>query len=242
MPAHPEHTAAQGAASHGNAAPVLSDALTRLLPDCKLYVQQLPDVAELRLLLLDGDGMRRPLAADVVQSAMENPLYWIFCWASGQVLARYVLDHPHLVRGRRVVDFGCGSGVVAIAAAMAGAGEVIACDTDSFARAAAAHNAQLNEVSVSLNADFDAIEGSVDLILASDVLYDHANLRWLGRFTARAETVLVADSRLSNFCWSPYQRIAQIESSTVPDLDESREFNCVTLYRADTGQVSSGAA
>jgi predicted nicotinamide N-methyase len=73
------------------------------------------------------------------------PPYWAFAWAGGQALARYVLDNPALVRGRHVLAVGAGSGLVAIAAAKAGAASVLAADIDAFARAAMAMNAQFND-------------------------------------------------------------------------------------------------
>src|SRR5690349_24471101 len=77
------------------------------------------------------------------------PPYWAFAWAGGQALARHILDHPGLVRGRSVLDFGAGSGVVAIAAAMAGA-QVTAAEIDPFAAAAIALNAGLNKVEIAI--------------------------------------------------------------------------------------------
>src|SRR6266498_2823768 len=74
--------------------------------------------------------------------------YWAFAWAGGQALARHVLDHPELVRGRRVLDFAAGSGLVAIAAMRAGAAEAIAVDIDPFCRAAVLLNGELNGVRV----------------------------------------------------------------------------------------------
>jgi predicted nicotinamide N-methyase len=78
------------------------------------------------------------------------PPYWAFAWAGGQALARYVLDHRDLVRGRRVLDLAAGSGLVAIAAARAGAAPVIAADIDPFAEAAIALNAQANGVYIDI--------------------------------------------------------------------------------------------
>ncbi len=192
----------------------------------------LPDAPDLRLLLLAEDYSRGPLDADAVQRAMDDPLYWIFCWASGQVLAQYVLDNPPLVRGKRVLDFGCGSGVVGVAAALAGAREVIACDIDPLALAASEYNARINGVPLTLCDDYDAVGGEVDLITVADVLYDRGNLPWLARFAARAPQVLVADSRIRDFDFPPYERIGQRDSCTLPDLDESAEFRRVSLYLA----------
>jgi len=203
-----------------------------IIPAARLAVTALPDCPAVRLLLLSADYPGHELDADAVQRVMDNPLYWVFCWASGQVLAHHLLHAPDLVRGRRVIDFGCGSGVVAIAAALAGAAEVIACDSDPLALAATEFNAHLNGVALKLESNFDMVRGAVDLVTAADVLYDRENLHWLRRFEQRAGRALVADSRLRDFDFPPYRELARCASSTVPDLDESAEFRTVRIYLA----------
>ncbi len=107
--------------------------------------------------------------------AWDDSPYWAFPWAGGQALARHLLDRPELVRGRRVLDFATGSGLVAIAAARAGAARVVAVDVDPFCRAAVALNAALNRVEIAfeatdpLDAPLDAppVAGA-DLVLAGD--------------------------------------------------------------------------
>lgn len=219
--------------------PGLVDALRQILPDAQLSVQSVLSRHPLSLLLIRDVLSQRHLDADTSRRVMDKPLYWILCWASGRVLAAYILEHPELVQGRRVLDFGCGSGVVAIAAALAGAKEVIACDVDPLALEASAYNAALNACSLTLCDDFEAVQGQVDLILAADVLYDRANLSWLDRFIARADEVLVADSRVRNFDVPPYQKICERDSCTIPDMDEAREFNRVSLYAASVQSNSA---
>ncbi len=204
-----------------------------IIPGARLAVTALPDCPAIRLLLLGADYPGHELEAEAVQRIMDNPLYWVFCWASGQVLARHLLATPGLVSGRRVIDFGCGSGVVAIAAALAGAAEVIACDSDPLALAATEFNAGLNGVELTLESNFDMVRGPVDLVTAADVLYDGENLHWLQRFEQRATLALVADSRLKNFDFPPYREMATCASATVPDLDESAEFRTVRIYLAE---------
>jgi predicted nicotinamide N-methyase len=211
----------------------LKQALQSVIPAARLELTPLPQAPDLALFLLNADYPQGKLTAQEVARVMDNPLYWVFCWASGQVLARYLLDHPETVRGRRVLDFGCGCGVVAIAAARAGAREVIACDIDPLALLATRANAAHNDAAVSLAKDFDDVEGPVDLILVADVLYDRGNFPWLTRFVERADAVLVADSRVKSFDVPPYRRVGQMRSCTLPDLDESEEFRDVRLYRAD---------
>lgn len=204
--------------------------LSDIIPGARLEATPLP---ALQLYLLNPDYPQGDLDPEAVQRVMNNPLYWVFCWASGQVLAQYLLERPELVAGKRVLDFGCGSGVVAIAAAMAGASQVIACDIDPLALAATRANAELNRVELELVADFFAVEGPLDLIIVADVLYDRANLDWLARFIERAERVLVADSRVRDFDYPPYRQVARQSSCTLPDLDESAEFRGVRIYLAE---------
>ena len=156
----------------------------------------------------------------------------MFCWASGQVLARFLRDDPAWVAGKRVLDFGCGSGVVAIAAALAGAREVIACDIDPLALTATRRNAGLNAVDITLASNYFDVEGEVDVIIVADVLYDRENFVWLQRFVERAGTVLIADSRVKDFNYPPYVQLARREACTLPDLDESQEFRDVRIYHA----------
>ena len=211
----------------------LSGAVSALLPGATLKATALPDNPSLQLLLLNEDFPQHNLSSECITRAIEEPLYWVFCWASGQSMARFILDDPSWVKGKRVLDFGCGSGVVAIAAAQAGAREVVACDIDALALSATRCNAQLNNVELTLARDFLEVEGDIDLIVAADVLYDKENVIWLERFSARAEQVLVADSRVKDFGYPPYTQIARRDSCTVPDLDESSEFRDVRIYFAE---------
>lgn len=211
----------------------LNRRLEEILPGASLASHRLPDAPAIELLLLTADYPQHELTADEMRRIMDNPLYWVFCWASGQVLANFLLADPGWVKGKRVMDFGCGSGVVAIAAALAGAREVIACDIDPLAIQASRVNARLNGVELVLTDDYFSVEGDIDLIIVADVLYDQSNFPWLGRFTERAGQVLIADSRVKDFDQPPYRQIARQNSSTIPDLDESAEFRDVRIYLAD---------
>src|SRR5690606_22296119 len=154
------------------------------------------------------------------------------CWASGLALARWLAERPEWVRGKRVLDFGAGSGVAAIAAARAGAAEVVACDLDPLALAACRANAELNGVSLGYSPDFFAEEDRYDLIIVADVLYDRANLPLLDHFLSRGRRALVADSRVRDFNHPRYQRLALLDACTWPDLAEPEEFRRVSLYQA----------
>jgi predicted nicotinamide N-methyase len=212
--------------------PQLTAYLAGSLPGARIEAQPVARCPELRLFLLNPDYPQHELAPELALRLMDQPLYWSFCWASGQVLARWLLDHPDTVRGKRVVDFGCGSGVAGIAAARAGADSVIGCDLDPQALAATAANARLNGVTLEFADNYDAIDGDVDVILVADVLYDRDNLPWLSRFAERAPVVVMADSRLPDFTHPDYRLLVQSEASTLPDLDESPEFRHVRLYLA----------
>jgi predicted nicotinamide N-methyase len=212
--------------------PTLSALLPPTLAGARIEATDLPAVPALALYLLNADYPQQRLGDDAVRALMEDPLYWVFCWASGQVLAAAILANPEWVRGRRVLDFGAGSGVVAVAAARAGAAEVVACDRDPRALVACRENAALNGVALALAEDFELVQGRIDLITAADVLYDRANLPWLDRFVDRAGAVLVGDSRLRDVDRPRYRVLLRQSACTWPDLDESAEFRRVTVYAA----------
>jgi len=215
--------------------PELSLCLQRILPATRIEAVTLPDVPEICLWLLNADFSNSALTRDEMSAVLQYPAYWAFCWASGQVLARWLLDNPREVAGRTVLDFGCGSGVAAIAAAKAGAARVLACDLDADALLATRHNAELNGVQLEIFEDYAAITAHIDFILVADVLYDRANLVWLPRFLQRAPRVLVADSRIRDFSEPGYRAIGYQNSSTWPDLDEFDEFRRVNLYLGERG-------
>ena len=126
------------------------------------------------------------------------PPFWAFAWAGGQGLARYILDNPDIVRGKRVVDFASGSGMVAIAAALAGAAHVLAVDIDPWAKSAVMINAAVNGVTIDVISD-DVIgkDLDADVLLAGDVFYDKgfadALIPWFSTLTSKGVAVLVGD-------------------------------------------------
>ena len=210
----------------------LNACIKNMLPDARLSQQVLPQCREIKLWLVDPVPMQRRFSQDEILAIQAYPAYWAFCWASGQVLARYILDNPALVKGKRVMDFGAGSGVVAVACVMAGAKKVIACDIDPDALLSCQENAKLNQVELELHGDLFEFDQNIDLLIAADVLYDKSNLPLLEVFLDKAPEVLVADSRVRNFDFPPYHAIGKIDSFTVPDLDELDEFRLVNLYKA----------
>ncbi|SFP18673.1 class I SAM-dependent methyltransferase [Pseudomonas borbori] len=214
-----------------NAPARLHRALHELLGDAQLTATTVPGTA-LKLWLIDATNMDRAFNPEETRRILEGPPYWCFCWASGLVLARWLAEHPQWVRGKRVLDFGSGSGVAAIAAAKAGALEVVACDLDPLALAACRANAALNQVELGYSADFFREADRFDLILVADVLYDRANLPLLDQFLSRGRQALVADSRVRDFQHPLYRRLGVMDACTWPDLAEPEEFRQVSLYYA----------
>lgn len=186
---------------------------------------------DIELYLFDPSVLEGPLSHDEAQAVVAEPAYWSFCWASGQALAAFILQQPELVAGKRVLDFGSGSGIVAIAAAMAGAREAIACDLDPAALDAAAANAGLNGVRLTLCADWQQRPQGIDLLTAADVLYDPENRPLLEAFRQAVPQVLLADSRLKALGNDGYRQQALRQARTWPDLHEFEEFNQVRIYR-----------
>ena len=188
---------------------------------------------DLSLYLFDPLVLEGPLSHDEAQAVVAEPAYWSFCWASGQVLAQWILAHPEVVAGKTVLDFGSGSGVVAVASARAGATRAIACDIDAAALDAAAANATLNGVVVELCEDWAERPDDLDLVTAADVLYDPDNRPLLNAFRSAARQVLLADSRVRDLANPSYVLQTTIEARTWPDLNEFEEFNQVRIYLAE---------
>ncbi|WP_445500924.1 class I SAM-dependent methyltransferase [Microvirga sp. G4-2] len=183
---------------------------TRLLP--------VPHTPELSLYVADE-------ATELWQKTEEElgeiglpPPFWAFAWAGGQALARYILDHPETVSGRRVLDFASGSGLVAIAAMKAGAAEVVACDIDSFAIAAIRLNAEANGVTVTpVQADLIGRDQGWDTVLAGDICYERDLAErvtdWLFDLSRRGATVLIGDPGRS---YLPRERLDRLADYEVP--------------------------
>ncbi len=205
--------------------------IRQTLSQARIVPTPLPGCAGLQLYLLNADFPQEALSPEEMHAALNEPAYWIFCWASGLALARKIMQEPELVRGKTVLDFGAGSGVVAVAAALAGAKRAIACDIDPASLLASQANAELNGVSVELAGDFFGLAEEVDLIVAADVLYDRANHFFLDEFLKRAPEVWVADSRVKSLSWPGYERVGEVEAETLPDLNEFDEFRQVRFYR-----------
>lgn len=146
------------------------------------------------------------------------PPFWAFAWAGGQALARYILDHPHEVADRNVLDVATGSGLVAIAAMKAGAASAVGVDIDPFSAEAVRINVRANGVVVTPETG-DAIgrEGYADVILAGDICYQadmtEAMLTWLIPLAASGRRVLIGDPGRT---YLPRDRLTKLAEYAVP--------------------------
>lgn len=207
----------------------IAERLGELLAGAKLTATPLPLTPEIRLYLIREDFPRQTLSPDDMRRLMDEPFFWPFCWPSGQVLARRLRDERDSIRGKKILDFGAGSGVVAIAAALYGAGEVVALDSDPLSCTAIQANAELNDVSLEISDNLASLNDDFDLVLVADVLYDRNNFPLLDKFAKLGKRVLIADSRVKELP-SPYTKIGQLPAVTLPDLGDPAEYRTVALF------------
>ena len=171
------------------------------------------------------------------------PPMWAWPWAGGQALARYVLDAPGLVRGRRVLDVGTGGGIVAIAAALVGAAEVTAADIEPYAIAACRLNADANGVAITTWED-DPVgrDDGWDVILAGDVWYE-ADLAahfepWLRSLAARGALVLTGDLGRAYLPAAGLTELARYVVPTLVDLEDVPE-KAARVLQVGTGEATT---
>ena len=165
-----------------------------------------------------------------------QPPFWAFPWAGGQALARYLLDHPGLVRGRRVLDLASGSGLAGIAAARAGAAAVLCCDVEPLAAAAAGLNAAANGVRLATRTA-DLLEGGpgdAELVLAADVFYERTMASRMTAFLRRAAStadVLVGDPGRAYRPAAGFEELAGYDVPVLRALEDG-DVKRVTVLRA----------
>jgi predicted nicotinamide N-methyase len=164
--------------------------------------------------------------ADEAELAAKDILepYWAFAWPGGQALARYVLDHPGLFAEKSILDFGTGSGIVAIAAVKAGALRVIAADIDPTALIATGLNAEVNEVALETTArDLIGVDEGWDVVLAADMCYERALservVAWMQALASRGALVLAADPARGFIKSESLEEIAVYDAPADVDTD-----------------------
>lgn len=179
-------------------------------------------VPEVQLLVAaDVVALWEAMAVEQGRTAQEPP-FWAAAWPGGQALARHVLDHPELVAGRTVLDLGAGSGLVAVAAVLAGATRVVASEVDPFGLAAIPENAALNGVAgIEPVGDLlGAAPPAVDVVLAGDVCYDRLMteqvLPFLDAARAAGAEVLVGDPGRP---YLPHDRLVEASVHDVPETE-----------------------
>jgi predicted nicotinamide N-methyase len=167
-----------------------------------------------------------------------DPPYWAFCWPGGQAVARYLLDHPEQVRGKRVIDFAAGSGVSSMAAAWAGAASVLANDIDTLSLVAARLNAAANGLAFDVTAE-DWLAGpeakpDADVVIAGDVCYEREMsaraLAWLRSHARAGRLVLLGDPGRNYFSAANLEERARYEIPTTLQL-ENRGMRETVVWR-----------
>ncbi|HVP83265.1 MAG TPA: methyltransferase [Rhizomicrobium sp.] len=196
-----------------------------------------PLVPEIRLhLATEVVPLWRKTEEELEQMGVPPP-YWAFAWAGGQALSRYILDHTEEVAGKRVLDFGSGSGMIGIACVKAGAVSVLAADIDLYSVAAIKLNAEANDAHVDVTSD-DVIGRDCvwDVILVGDMCYERPLaerlLAWLQSCNAR---VLLGDPGRSYFPKTGVEKLATFRVQTTREL-EDREIRETSVYLLETAR------
>lgn len=189
-------------------------------------LQPVPHAPEISLWLADEITPIWRLTEEELGELGLPPPFWAFAWAGGQALSRYLLDHPHEVAGKRVLDFAAGSGLVGVAAMRAGAASVLCADIDPFCEAAVAANAQANGVDLAFTGQnlLDAPPPPVDVICAGDICYEkpmtEAVLAWLSQARASGIRVLIGDPGRTYFPRTGLDFLAEYRVPTTRELED----------------------
>jgi predicted nicotinamide N-methyase len=191
-----------------------------------------PLVPEIRLLLAGEVVPLWKKTEEALEREGVPPPYWAFAWAGGQALARYVLDHG--LQAQAALDFGAGSGLVAIAAKKAGAANVLAADIDPFAAAAIAANAGANGVEIEVSSEDVIGRAGWDAILVGDMCYERPLaerlLAWLSEQAKAGVLVLLGDPGRAYFPKTGVEKLARYSVPTTLEL-EDREVRETGVYR-----------
>ena len=186
-----------------------------------------PHTPELALHLADEITPIWRMTEEALEAIGLPPPFWAFAWAGGQALARYLLDHPAVVAGRRAIDFASGSGIVAVAARKAGAAAVLAADIDPFCGAAVGLNAETNGVAVDFT-DQNLLDAPppawAEVVLAGDICYEkplaERVMAWLAVARAQGSSVLIGDPGRSYFPREGLEKLAEYQVPTTRELED----------------------
>ena len=190
-------------------------------------LQAVPHTPEISLWLADEITPIWRMTEEELDRIGLPPPFWAFAWSGGQGLARWLLDNPHEVAGKRVLDFATGSGLVGVAAMKAGAAHVLCADIDPFCQAAVGLNAAANGVALDFTDQnlLDAPPPAVDVICAGDVCYEKPMtervLAWLAVARASGTRVLIGDPHRTYF---PKQGLDLLAEYQVPTTRELEDF------------------
>jgi len=204
---------------------VISDPAAFILANTRL--QPVPHAPEISLWLADEITPIWRLTEEELGELGLPPPFWAFAWAGGQGLARWLLDNPQEVAGKRVLDLATGSGLVGIAAIKAGAAAVLCADIDPFCAAAVGLNAAANNATLDFTETnlLDAPPPEVDVICAGDVFYEQPMagrvLVWLTEAADRGARVLVGDPLRTYFPKDGFDLLAEYEVPTTRELEDS---------------------
>lgn len=164
------------------------------------------------------------------------PPFWAFAWAGGQALARYILDNPGLLAGKKVLDLGSGSGLTAIAAMQAGAASALASDLDRLSLAAVELNATLNGVAVETTAEnlLEGEPGDFDVILVGDLFYERQLAELVTRFieaaAAKGAVALIGDPQRNYFPKGRFEVAAEYRVPVTRELEDA-EIKRTSVWR-----------
>tara|TARA_R110000824_G_scaffold118960_19_gene272596 strand:- start:15795 stop:16469 length:675 start_codon:yes stop_codon:yes gene_type:complete len=205
--------------------PRISDPLAFIRANTALH--EPPLIPEVKLWLASEILPIWQMTEEELQESGLPPPFWAFAWAGGQALSRYILDNPEIVAGKRVLDFGSGSGLIAIAAMKAGAASVLAADIDPFAVAAIHLNSEVNNVSVLGTSDnlVGAANQGWDVILIGDMCYERPLAEsieiWVRGLVAEGATALIGDPGRTYLPKTGLEKLVSYAVMTTRELEDT---------------------
>ena len=207
---------------------ILDQRIHQLLPGMTLNWSEISELPGFQWYLLDASCEQQALHTDQVGLFWQNLPYWAFAWAGGVALSKYLLANPEKVAGKRILDFGCGSGLAGVVAARLGAESVDCCDLDEMALQAVQLNAQKNDVTVNAVVEWQSKE--YDCLIAADVLYDLTSVPDLVKHCSEIDEWIVAETNFQNPPWQDIEQVSKLTASTWPRLDDFDDQVSVNIF------------